>query len=78
MTSCFKENHKLVGISNFLAWKRWIDIVLEVNEVIDHVHGKVSKPSEGQPYDVTSIIAPISIHTSSFHWVIQTYCNNFF
>ena len=46
MTSCFKENHKLVGISNFIAWKRRIDIVLEVNEVIDHVHGKVCKPSE--------------------------------
>lgn len=38
----------MVGISNFLAWKRRIDIVLEVNEVIDHVHGKVSKPSEEQ------------------------------
>ena len=36
------------GISNFLVWKRRIDIVLEVNEVIDHVHGKVSKPSEVQ------------------------------
>jgi len=46
MTSCFKENQKLVGVSNFLVWKRRIDIVLEVNEVIDHVHGKVSKPSE--------------------------------
>ena len=48
MTSCFKENHKLVGISNFLVWKRRMDIVLEVNEVIDHVHGKVSKPSKEQ------------------------------
>jgi len=48
MTSCFKKNHKLVGISNFLAWKRRIDIVLEVTEVIDHVYGKVFKPSEEQ------------------------------
>jgi len=48
MTSCFKKNQKLVGISNFLVWKRRIDIVLEVNEVINHVHGKVSKPSEEQ------------------------------
>jgi len=46
MTSCLKENHKLVGILNFLEWKKRIDIVLEVNEVIDLVHGKVSMPSE--------------------------------
>jgi len=50
MTSCFKENHKLVGISNFLAWKRRIGIVLKVNEVIDRVHGNVSKPSEEQTF----------------------------
>ena len=48
MMSCFKENQKLVGSSIFLAWKRRIDIVLEVNEVIDHVHGKVSMPSKEQ------------------------------
>ena len=48
MTSCFKENQKLVGISNFLEWKIRIDIVLEVNEVIDHVHEKISKPSKDQ------------------------------
>jgi len=38
----------LVGISNFLEWKIRIDIVLKVNEVINHVHGKASKPSEDQ------------------------------
>ena len=48
MTSSFKESQKLVGISNFLVWNRRIDIVLKVNEVIGHVHGKVSKPSEEQ------------------------------
>lgn len=46
MAQCLKEDQKLVGVSNFLVWKRRIDIVLEVNEVIDHFHGKVSKPSE--------------------------------
>lgn len=46
MTSFCKEIYKLVGSSNFLAWKRRIDIVLEENEVIDHVNGKVSKPYE--------------------------------
>ena len=48
MTSFCKDIYKLVGSSSFLAWKRRIDIVLEANEVIDHVNGKVSKPFEGQ------------------------------
>jgi len=48
MTSFCKEIYKLVGSSKFLAWKRRINIVLEENEVIDHINGKVSKPSEGQ------------------------------
>ena len=38
----------MVGISNFLEWKIGIDTVLEVDEVIDHVHGKISNPSEEQ------------------------------
>ena len=48
MTSYCKESNKLVGSSNFLAWKKWIDLILVENEVIDHVHGKVSKPSKDQ------------------------------
>ena len=48
MTSFFKEIYKLVGSSNFLAWKKRIDIVLEEIEVINHINGKVSKPFEGQ------------------------------
>lgn len=46
MTSFCKEINKLVGSSNFLAWKRRIHLVLKENEVIDHVNGKVTKPSE--------------------------------
>jgi len=48
MTSCFKENQNLVGISNFNKWTIRIDIVLKVNEVTDHVHGKVFKPTKEQ------------------------------
>lgn len=48
MTSSCKEIYKLVRSSNILAWKRRIDIVLEESEVIDHINGKVSKPTEGQ------------------------------
>lgn len=42
MTLLCKEIYKLVGSSNFLAWKRRIEIVLKENEVIK----KVSKPSQ--------------------------------
>ena len=48
MTSFRKEIYKLVGSLNIFAWKRRIDIVLEENEVTDHINGKVSKPFEGQ------------------------------
>lgn len=49
MTSFCKLINKFVGSSNFLAWKRRIDLVLKENEVIDYVNVKVSKPSEGKP-----------------------------
>lgn len=42
------EIYKFVGSSNFLAWKRRIEIVLKENEVNNHVNINVSKPSEGQ------------------------------
>lgn len=48
MTLFCKEFYKLVGSSNFLAWKRRISIVLEESEVINHIYGKFSKPFEGQ------------------------------
>lgn len=48
MTLFCKEIYKFLGSSNLLAWKRRIHIVLEENEVIDHINGKDSKPSEGQ------------------------------
>ena len=41
MTSYCKESNKLVGSSNFLAWKKRIDLILIENEVVGHVKGLV-------------------------------------
>ena len=39
-----KENNKLVGASNFVAWKKRIDLNLIENEGMEHVKGSISKP----------------------------------
>lgn len=44
MTSYCKERNKLVGSSNFLAWKMRIDLILIENEVIGHVQGLIVEP----------------------------------
>ena len=41
MTSFCKESNKLVGSSNFLAWKKRTDLILVENEV---VKGSITKP----------------------------------
>ena len=43
MSFC-KESNKLVGVSNFLAWKKMIDLNLIENEVMEHVKGSITKP----------------------------------
>lgn len=48
MTSFYKKSNKLVGSSNFLAWKNRIDLILIENEVIEYVKGSISKPSQEQ------------------------------
>lgn len=48
MNSFCKEINKLVMSSNFLAWKRRIDLVLKENEAMYHVNGKFFKPYEGK------------------------------
>lgn len=45
-TSFCKENNKLVGTSNYLAWKNKIDLILMENEVIEYVKGSITKPSQ--------------------------------
>ena len=39
-----KSETKLVGASNFRAWKTRIDLILAKNKVLDIVKGKIVKP----------------------------------
>jgi len=39
---CFcKERNKLVGTTNFLVWKKRIDLLLKENELLDYIKGNV-------------------------------------
>ena len=42
--SFYKESKKLVGSSNFLAWKKSTDLILIENEIVEHVKGSITKP----------------------------------
>lgn len=48
MTTFCKENNKLVGTLNYLAWKKRIDLILIENEVIEYVKGSITKPPQEQ------------------------------
>ena len=41
-----KESNKLVGVSNFLAWKKRKDLNLIENEVMDYIKGSTTRPSK--------------------------------
>ena len=41
MTSYCKESNIVLGLSNFLAWKKRIDLILIENEVVGHVKGLI-------------------------------------
>jgi len=43
MSFC-KESNKLVGASNFLAWKKRTNLNLIENEVMDHIKGSITQP----------------------------------
>ena len=45
MSFC-KENNKLVGVSNFLAWKKRTNLNLSENEVMDYIKGSRTRPSK--------------------------------
>jgi len=47
MSFC-KESNKLVGINNFLAWKKMIDLLLKENELIEHIKGNITIPTKEQ------------------------------
>jgi len=45
MSNSLKGEKKLEGASNYKAWKKKIDFILEKNKVLDIVQGKVKKPT---------------------------------
>ena len=51
MSSC-KENNKLVGPANLLAWKKRIDLLLNENELMDYIKGNVTIPAKDQTQDL--------------------------
>lgn len=44
-TSYFKDNGKLDDSSNFAAWKIRLEFILDDNDVLEYVQGKVLEPS---------------------------------
>ena len=45
MSFC-KESNKLVGVSNYVAWKKRTNLNLIEIEVMEHVKGFIAKPRE--------------------------------
>jgi len=43
-----KESNKLVGTTNFLAWKKRIDLLLKENELLDLIKGNTTIPVKEQ------------------------------
>ena len=56
MTSFCKESNKLVGASNFLAWKKRIDLILIENEVVEHVKVSITKPPKEEAQSLEKYI----------------------
>jgi len=45
MSNSIKGENKDEGTSNFISWKKRIDLILEKNKVLDLVKGNVKKPT---------------------------------
>ena len=45
----FKADDKLTGKANFHAWKMSLDLMLEDQDVMDYVQGKIQKPPSSTP-----------------------------
>jgi len=60
MSNSMKGENKLEGASNYRAWKKRIDLILEKNKVLDLVQGKINKPTdegEKEKFRETKILA---------------------
>jgi len=51
-----KKRNKLVGASNYLAWKKRTNLNLIENEVMDHVKGSITKPSKEDSQELVNFI----------------------
>lgn len=51
-TSYFKDNENLGDSSNFSAWKIRLEVVLDDNDVLEYVKGKVPKPLTNASTDI--------------------------
>ena len=51
MSNTIKGEKKLEGASNYISWKKRIDLILEKNKVLDLVKGKVKKPIDDSSDD---------------------------
>lgn len=45
-TSRFKDTETLVGSSNFVAWKIRLEVILDNDDVLEYMEGKVPNSSE--------------------------------
>ena len=52
MGSFFKERNNLVGASNYLAWKKIIDLALNEHEIMEYVTGEIIEPSKDKTQDL--------------------------
>ena len=46
MSNSMKGENKLEGASNYRAWKKRIDLILEKNKFLDLVLGKIKNPTD--------------------------------
>lgn len=54
MATFCKENNKLVGLANFLAWKKRIDLTLTENEVMENFLGEVVVPDKEKTQELAN------------------------
>lgn len=46
MGSFCKESNKLIRASNYLAWKKKVDLILTEQEVMEYVTRQITQPSK--------------------------------
>jgi len=52
ISSFCKKRNKCVGASNYLAWKKRIDLALIEHEVMEYVTGEITEPSKDKTQEL--------------------------